>query len=312
METFKSPWLDFPLPADTISEEDMNSVRKSKDIKKWNQYYLIKMLRSVGDYYDLAPPLETDRFSREELGTLNSNPHGLTNPTFYQTNGVKVITTRLLDSVSSTTVDEESFFPPIRFSIETFLGNTNILDYVYNQSNQLQMMYWMWKSKLFDTPSFNVSSHVAETFKNNIPLSPETIEYFNLTSVTNLDIEMIDSIRKREMLHTEENFVNFIKGDRLGFFGGLGGISDPNWTNMLAHSAFATDNRRQFESTDPVDFIKKAGTRDYINYRFVIISAPNGDFVEVEWTFPQASHAARLTGMENFDNQTLISLYAKN
>jgi hypothetical protein len=309
MDNFHGPWLNFEVPNEQIS---LDSIDRA-DAASYGKELLIYRLREHGDYYGYLPEIDKNRFTSNELTTIANNPNNISNPDTYMKIGSPAKNALLFRGLQTHNLDNlrPDELPTIRFSLERFKGNNSIMSLVQDSSNNLQMAYWMMKTKLFDTADKKVSQSFNALFQQENALTRSLMDD-DIEPVDTYDLEYLDKLRKTKMLRSETDFANYIAKDKLGFIsGGLGGISKPSVTNMLSVRAFATDNRRQFSHTNPADYIRDIGTKDYINYRFEVVTINHDDYLEVQWSFPQSDRLALTNAGESWTQADLIKLYAK-
>jgi uncharacterized protein YdcH (DUF465 family) len=308
LDQYHSPWLNFEVPNEAISLETIDRA----DAASYGKELLLYRLREHADYYGYLPAINKERFTSDELSIIANNPNNVSNPDTYMRIGSPCKSSLLLRGLQTANVDllKPDELPTIRFSLDRFKGNNSILSLIQDSSNNLQMAYWMMQTQLFDTSDKKVSQSFDALFKQENALNRSIMDE-NIEPVDSYDVKAIDQLRKQMMLQSEDAFANYIAKDRLGFFGGLGGISKPSLTNALSVKAFATDNRRQFSHTNTAEYIRAIGTKDYINYRFEVVNINHDDYLEVQWCFPQADRLAVTNAGESWTQADLIKLYAK-
>jgi hypothetical protein len=312
MNNIQSPWFDFPIPSETIAEAELLQ-SYSDDTIKYARLMLIKRLRESANYWELLPIPDRERFTENELKTIAESDTNLNNPNTYAKIGESVYSSELFKGIQTFNVLSLGKYelPAIRFRVSRFVGTDTIYDLLLNSDNELQLNYWLSKTKILDTTTAKFTDISIKPFEQQNTLSRSLLEDIDYVDTGSLDVELVEKLRQRTMLNSEREFYNYILNDKLGFFGGIGGISSPKLTDDLALRAFATDNRRQFYHTNVPEYISSVGNKDYINFRFEIININGEDFFEVKWCFPQAERISFGNGMDGWTNRELLQMLTK-
>lgn len=313
MKQFHSPWFDFPVPNESVLVSDLELADKAGDKKTLAKLTLAVKLREMADYTVFLPELPVYFFSDKQRDRIiSSGIKKSTDPNFYLKNGKKVTDSKLFDAIQTFTIPEASNrdLPSILFSIDAISGGTLLFDTLFEQKNYYQLLYWLYKTKLMDNDSKRVSSLAKALYETDSNLTRKLLQREAKSFEEYTDIVAIEDARNRVMYHSEEAYFQTVLYDRLGFFGSLSGLTNPSYKEILASSAYATDNRRNFQTKNLPEFVKTTALLDYINFRFVVVQIGTVDFLEVEWRFPKAEQAL-INKDANFDYDELVKLYAQ-
>lgn len=313
MKKFKSPWLTFPVPSDLVTEDRLLDAKNSGDDYLYTKLRLIRALRLHADYYQHLPKFDPDRFTSRELNTISNNSYSTIDTDFYWSGKENdAINYNLFRGVQTFDIYNRpySYIPLIRFNISFFRDTFNIIDMVVTQSEEdlLPFLYWLYKSQLLDMEEYNLTKSLeAALTESNRQLN--LLKYG--ISYSGSNILALEQYRELVMHESEDAFIDYIIKDKLGFFGGLGGITNPSAWNEIATNATIADNRLSFTHSHLPTYIRDIGTKDFICYRFEYANIGTDNFLEVKWRFPQAELAHNFSFNASYSNRELITLYAK-
>jgi len=310
MLEFTGPWMDFPIPSEVVRDEDLEAAQT--DLTKYAKLVLIKRLRENADYTVFLPSLTSCKAIDEVKGRIGIISK-TTDPNFYLTQGTAVLDSLILGGIQTFEIDKlpTNGLPTILFKVSSLIENNQIFDTVMNRRDKLPLVYWVAKTKLMDTQEKSLSDLGFALYEEEGKELREALFSYGVNVSDLSDFTAIEKYRQNLMYVSEADYYQVVLYDKIGFFGALGGISNPIYRQKLSHSAFITDNRADFYPNDIQDYILNIADKDYINYRFKVVDINGIAYLQVQWRFPQASYAKKLLARRSFSPSELVTLYTK-